>query len=361
MTAAELHEILRNVLDSVEKAWPPGAQTHAASEKDRQQHAREAAAQDAQETKMNSRTQSRSCTWLQRTQKQPHQGNCSSARRTQSPDSVDCSVDKRETRTPRNESMERGDDRATRQRWNESETGCFHGSTGKVSARNADGKIHRKLRKNAEPSKTKSEGKAQHIRQFSVRTPMGAEVLATILRGWLKDRPTETLVQLDLSNVYGSVHRHFALRAVNAQLPEMSPMLAAEWAKGRTFAWVQSDEGWEQIAVDSGARQGAPHSNVALCCALSAATSNNKLAWEHGIAGGQYADDCFYHGPAGTVADNWNDFKEKLQEAGLELQDKKSAAYTLCFEDLNKDERKGFTECLKLCQEQITHRGYLAP
>ena len=29
MTAAELHEILRNLIDSVEKAWPPGAQTTA--------------------------------------------------------------------------------------------------------------------------------------------------------------------------------------------------------------------------------------------------------------------------------------------------------------------------------------------
>ena len=45
-------------------------------------------------------------------------------------------------------------------------------------------------------------------------------------------------------------------------------------------------------------------SNVAFCCALTAATSNSKLAWEQGIAGGQHADDCFYHGPAGTVAEN---------------------------------------------------------
>ena len=29
MTTGELHEVLRNVLDSVEKAWPPGAQTTA--------------------------------------------------------------------------------------------------------------------------------------------------------------------------------------------------------------------------------------------------------------------------------------------------------------------------------------------
>ena len=42
-------------------------------------------------------------------------------------------------------------------------------------------RIHRKLRKNAEPSKTKSEGKAQHIGQFSVRTPTEAEVLARIV------------------------------------------------------------------------------------------------------------------------------------------------------------------------------------
>ena len=60
---------------------------------------------------------------------------------------------------------------------------------------------------------------------------MGAEVLARIVRGWLKDRPTETLVQLDLSNAYGSVHRHYALRAVNTQLPEISSMLKAEWEK----------------------------------------------------------------------------------------------------------------------------------
>ena len=209
-------------------------------------------------------------------------------------------------------------------------------------------RLHRKLRKNAEPCKTKSEGIAQHIGQFSVRTPMGAEVLARIVRGWLNDRPNETLVQLDLSNAYGSVHRHFALRAVNAQLPEMSPMLAAEWASGRTHAWVQSDEGWEQLAVNRGAWQGAPHSNVAFCCALKAATSNSKLAWESGIAGGQYADDCFYHGPAGTVANNWGDLKEKLKEAGLELQDKKSAAYTPNFEDLSEDERKGLHRLLEI-------------
>ena len=42
-------------------------------------------------------------------------------------------------------------------------------------------RIHRKLRKNAEPSRTKSEGKAQHIGHFSVITPMGAEVLAIIV------------------------------------------------------------------------------------------------------------------------------------------------------------------------------------
>ena len=80
---------------------------------------------------------------------------------------------------------------------------------------------------------------------------------------------------------------------------------------------------------------------VAFCCALTAATYSSKLAWEHGIAGGQYADDCFYLGPAGTVADDSDDLKEKLQEAGLELQDKKSAAYTPSIEDMNEDERKG--------------------
>ena len=73
-----------------------------------------------------------------------------------------------------------------------------------------------------------------------------------------------------------------------------------------------------------------------------------QTAWEHGIAGGQHADDCFYHGPAGTVADNWDDLKEKLQEAGLELQDKKSAAFTPSIEDLNEDERKGLHRMLEL-------------
>ena len=83
---------------------------------------------------------------------------------------------------------------------------------------------------------------------------------------------------------------------------------------------------------------------MAFCCALKAATSNSKLAWKNGIAGGQYADDGFYHGPAGTVADNWGDLSEKLKEAGLELQDKKSAAYTPNIEDLSEDDRKGTTQ-----------------
>ena len=99
--------------------------------------------------------------------------------------------------------------------------------------------------------------------------------------------------------LYGSVHRHFALRAVNTQLPGMSPVLAAEWAKGRTSAWVQGEAGWEQLAVDRGAWQGAPP--------LTAATSASKLAWEQGIAGG-------------------DDLKAKLKEAGLDLQNKKSTA-----------------------------------
>ena len=53
MTAAELHELLRNVSDSVEKPWPPGAQSpiepsapsshaDADGDKDKQQRAREA-------------------------------------------------------------------------------------------------------------------------------------------------------------------------------------------------------------------------------------------------------------------------------------------------------------------------------
>ena len=103
-----------------------------------------------------------------------------------------------------------------------------------------------------------------------------------------------------------------------------------------------------KIAVDRGAWQGAPHSNVAFYCAPTTATSNSKPAWEHGIAGGRYADDCVYHGPAGTVADNSDDLKEKLQEAGLELHDKKSAAYTPSIEDLNEDERKGLHRMLEI-------------
>ena len=48
------------------------------------------------------------------------------------------------------------------------------------------------------------------------------------------------------------------------------------------------------------------------------------------------------------MADNWGDLKEKLQEAGLELQDKKSTAYTPCIEDLNEEERKGLHRMLEI-------------
>ena len=170
-------------------------------------------------------------------------------------------------------------------------------------------RIHRKPRKNAEPSKTETaKGKAQHIGQFA-----GAEVLARIVRGRLKDRPAETLVQLDLSTAYGSVHRHLALWAVNTQLPELSAMLAAGWANERTSAWVQREARWQQLVDDRAAWQAAPHSNVAFCCVLTAA---------------QYADDCFNHGTAGTVVENWDDLKAKLKEEGDELQDKRRTACT---------------------------------
>ena len=67
----------------------------------------------------------------------------------------------------------------------------------------------------------------------------------------------------------------------------------------------------------------AHHTPTSPSVALTAATSNSMQAWAVGIAGGQFADDCFYHGPAGTVADNWKDLKAKLKEAALEPHDKK--------------------------------------
>ena len=81
---------------------------------------------------------------------------------------------------------------------------------------------------------------------------------------------------------------------------------------------------------------------MALCCALTGATSNSKLAWEQGIAGGQYADDRFYHGPDSS-------FKTKR------VQCLHQALRT------STKEEKAHAKCSTLCQEQITHRGYLVP
>ena len=147
-------------------------------------------------------------------------------------------------------------------------------------------------------------------------------------------------MQLDLKNAYGSIYRHFGLRAVSEQLPEMGPMLSAEWGHNRSRAWIRGRHGWEQLAVNRGAWQGSPHSNVAFCCALTRATSNAQVAWEDDIAGGQYADDSFLHGPAGTMATDWQDLKEMLHEAGVILQDSKSMAYTPGEAELTEEQRR---------------------
>ena len=66
-----------------------------------------------------------------------------------------------------------------------------------------------------------------------------------------------------------------------------------------------------------------------------------KLTSKRGIAGGRYADDCFYHGPAGTVPTTGAISKRSSKKQDLSCKHKKSAAYTPRIEDLNEDERKG--------------------
>eukprot|EP00974_Lingulodinium_polyedra_P110493 10685970-Lingulodinium_polyedra.AAC.1 len=155
--------------------------------------------------------------------------------------------------------------------------------------------LHAQLAQLFEPTRGGLGRPANKLGQFSVRTPMGAEILARIVRGWLAEEPELTLAQLDLKNAYGSAYRGFMLGAVVRGLPGMAPMLAAEWAPGTTRAWVRGASGWQALEVERGTWQGSPFSNVAFCCALRRALEATELAKRAGVKSGQYADDCFFH------------------------------------------------------------------
>ena len=61
---------------------------------------------------------------------------------------------------------------------------------------------------------------------------------------------------------------------------------------------------------------------------------------EHGIAGGQDADDCFYHALRALWPTTGAISKRNSKKQDLNCKTKKSAAYTPCIEDLNEDERR---------------------
>ena len=65
-------------------------------------------------------------------------------------------------------------------------------------------------------------------RQLSVRTPSGAELLARTLRGWMADGSGRVLLQLDLKNAYGRMHRSTALAAMIRRCPGLAPQLAQQ-------------------------------------------------------------------------------------------------------------------------------------
>ena len=81
-------------------------------------------------------------------------------------------------------------------------------------------------------------------RQLSVRTPGGAELLASMLRAWVRRDTGEVLLQLDLAKAYGVMLRAPALEAVRAVCPQLAPQLAMQRAEGTTVAWARCDGRW---------------------------------------------------------------------------------------------------------------------
>ena len=155
----------------------------------------------------NSRSQSWSCTRSQRTQKQPHHSNRSSTLRLRALTAWTAAWTKgkqgHQEMKARSAAMIVPLDRdGIRVRPIALTEALVKLAQGTLMER-----IHWMLRKNAEPSKMKNEGKAQHIGQFSVRTPMGAEVLAP--RHWFSSTSrTRSGVSTDTSLYGRSTHSY---------------------------------------------------------------------------------------------------------------------------------------------------------
>lgn len=182
---------------------------------------------------------------------------------------------------------------------------------------------------------------AMEPRQLSVRTPGAVEALARSLRHWVTAKPHLTLVELDLSNAYGSVFRSSVLAAVRRKCPALAPLLAAQWREGSTHAWVHNGTAWRLIPVERGTWQGAPASNPGFCCAqliamedamrptASAAPIAEPMTADTMVpAWTSYADDTFLFGDAAAIMKHWEPLRRHLAQAGLTLNATKSVAYT---------------------------------
>ena len=169
--------------------------------------------------------------------------------------------------------------------------------------------------------------------QFGAGRPAGAEYEIAEIRACLTNRPTTTLVSLDVKNAFGSVQWHQALELLLSSAPKLAPPLAALWSSGHTDIYTTQENGaWESFSITGSLVQGNAEAHL-ICCLLMATTmrlayhdpqvtQEARAAWWYWI----YVGSCISQAPPPDLIPIFRAIYTSLANFNLRLQPHKRAA-----------------------------------
>ena len=149
--------------------------------------------------------------------------------------------------------------------------------------------------------------------QFGAGRPAGAEHEIAEIRAAVTNRPTTTLVSLDIKN---------------------APPLAALWSNGSTCVYTAQEDGtWASFSFTGSLVQGNVEAHLAFCLLMATAmrlahhdplvTQEARLAWWYWV----YVDDCILQAPPTELVAIFRATHTSLATFNLRLQPHKCAAH----------------------------------
>ena len=183
--------------------------------------------------------------------------------------------------------------------------------------------------------------------QMAVGVASGSEHIIHLARAAFNASSDNILVQTDIKNAYGSIHRRAIFEGVRTHCPKDTYMVLRQYLnlhmrKPSTYLANDGTIG----KYNQGVAQGSPLSMLLFCCTIHQALTITAEAVKRERPGApmlitSYADDSIFIGPPGVVFDAIEHFKDLVAQIGLELQPAKS---TVLAPPGLKDRVKAYTQ-----------------